>query len=45
MMERLEKAGITPVNSTTAEFETFIRTESERWSKVFKENSHLKLTD
>jgi tripartite-type tricarboxylate transporter receptor subunit TctC len=45
MMERLEKAGISAIQSTPAEFETFIRTESERWSKVFKENSHLKLTD
>jgi tripartite-type tricarboxylate transporter receptor subunit TctC len=45
MMERLEKAGITPVSSTPAEFEAFVRSEGERWSKVFKENSHLKLTD
>jgi tripartite-type tricarboxylate transporter receptor subunit TctC len=45
MIERLEKAGITTISSTPEEFETFIRTESERWSKVFKENSHLKLTD
>jgi tripartite-type tricarboxylate transporter receptor subunit TctC len=45
MMERLEKAGITSVSSTPAEFEAFVRSEGERWSKVFKENSHLKLTD
>ena len=45
MMERLEKAGITPVASTPAEFDAFIRSETERWSKVFKENSHLKLAD
>ena len=45
MMERLERAGITPVSSTPAEFEAFVRSEGERWSKVFKENSHLKLTD
>jgi tripartite-type tricarboxylate transporter receptor subunit TctC len=45
MMDRLEKAGLTPVASTAAEFDTFIRTESERWTKVFKENSHLKLGD
>jgi tripartite-type tricarboxylate transporter receptor subunit TctC len=45
MMERLEKAGITPVSSTPAEFEAFIRSEGERWTQVFKENSHLKLTD
>jgi tripartite-type tricarboxylate transporter receptor subunit TctC len=45
MAERLEKAGITPVASTPAEFDAFIRSESERWAKVFKENSHLKLAD
>src|SRR5262249_22939648 len=45
MADRLEKAGITPVASTPAEFDAFIRSESERWAKVFKENSHLKLAD
>jgi tripartite-type tricarboxylate transporter receptor subunit TctC len=45
MAERLEKAGITPVASTPKEFDAFIRSESERWAKVFKENSHLKLAD
>ncbi len=45
MAERLEKAGIIPVASTPAEFDAFIRSESERWAKVFKENSHLKLSD
>jgi tripartite-type tricarboxylate transporter receptor subunit TctC len=43
--DRLDKAGITPVASTPAEFDTFIRSESERWAKVFKDNSHLKLAD
>jgi tripartite-type tricarboxylate transporter receptor subunit TctC len=45
MVERLEKAGIMPVGSTPSELETFIRTETERWTKVFKENSNLKLMD
>src|SRR5712691_10291753 len=38
--DRLEKAGITPVASSPAEFDAFIRSESERWAKVFKDNSH-----
>ena len=45
MVERLEKAGIFPVSSTPSELETYIRTETERWTKVFKENSNLKLMD
>jgi tripartite-type tricarboxylate transporter receptor subunit TctC len=45
MADRLEKAGITPVASSPAEFDAFIHSESERWAKVFKENSHLKLAD
>jgi len=43
MVERLEKVGIFPVSSTPAEFEAFIRSESERWAKVLRENSNLKL--
>ena len=45
MHERLEKAGITPISSTPAEFDAFIRSETARWAKVFAENSHLKLAD
>jgi tripartite-type tricarboxylate transporter receptor subunit TctC len=45
LVDRLEKAGISPVSATPAEFEAFIRSETERWSKVFQENSHLKLAD
>ena len=46
LMEKLEKAGITPVNSTSAELTQFIRGKSVRWSKVLKENAHLlKLND
>ena len=41
--ERLEKAGISLVTSTPAEFSAFIRSETERWSKVFKDNAGLKL--
>jgi len=43
--ERLEKAGIAPVSATPAEFDAFVRSETVRWSKVFQENSHLKLGD
>jgi tripartite-type tricarboxylate transporter receptor subunit TctC len=43
--ERLEKAGISPVATSPAEFDAFIRSETDRWAKVFKENSHLKLSD
>ena len=45
MAERLDKAGITPVANTPKEFDAFIREESVRWAKVFRENSHLKLSD
>jgi tripartite-type tricarboxylate transporter receptor subunit TctC len=45
MNERLEKAGIFPVSSTPAEFEAFIRDETLRWTKVFRDNSHIKLAD
>jgi tripartite-type tricarboxylate transporter receptor subunit TctC len=45
IMARLEKAGITPVASTPQEFDAFIRSESARWAKVFKDNSHIKLAD
>jgi tripartite-type tricarboxylate transporter receptor subunit TctC len=41
--ERLEKAGISPISSTPAELSAFIRSESERWSKVLKDNPGLKL--
>jgi tripartite-type tricarboxylate transporter receptor subunit TctC len=35
--ERIAAAGLDPVTSTPAEFTAFIRSESERWSKVIKE--------
>lgn len=41
---RLENAGILAVNSRTpAEFEAFIRAETDRWSSVLKESGKLKL--
>ena len=40
-MQKLEKVGINPVNSTSDELTAFIRKESVRWSKVLKENAHL----
>jgi tripartite-type tricarboxylate transporter receptor subunit TctC len=41
--ERLEKAGISLISSTPAELAAFIRSESERWSKVLRDNPGLKL--
>ncbi len=38
IIARLEKAGITAVSSTPAEFDAFFRKEAERWAKVFKES-------
>jgi tripartite-type tricarboxylate transporter receptor subunit TctC len=35
--EKIAAAGLDPVTSTPVEFSAFIRTESERWSKVIKE--------
>jgi len=44
MTARLEKAGILPVAShTPAEFDTFIRSETERWGKVLRESGNIKL--
>lgn len=36
--ERLEKAGITAVTSTPAEFDVFFRKEAVRWAKVFRDS-------
>ncbi len=36
--ERLEKSGIAPVTSTPEEFDAFVRKETERWGKVFKDS-------
>jgi tripartite-type tricarboxylate transporter receptor subunit TctC len=44
MMAKLEKAGILAVASNTpAELDAFIRSETQRWSKVFKDSGNLKL--
>lgn len=45
LAERLEKVGIFPVSSTPEELAGYIRSETERWSKVIRENSNLKLLD
>jgi tripartite-type tricarboxylate transporter receptor subunit TctC len=36
--ERLGKSGIAPVTSTPEEFDAFVRKETERWGKVFKDS-------
>jgi tripartite-type tricarboxylate transporter receptor subunit TctC len=44
MVARLEKAGILAVASATpSEFAAFIRSETERWSKVLKDSGGIKL--
>ena len=44
MMAKLEKAGILAVSSSTpAELVAFIRSETERWSKVLKESGNIRL--
>ncbi len=43
MQERLQKAGLFPVSSTPAEFDTFIRNETVQWSKVIKDNAGIRL--
>jgi tripartite-type tricarboxylate transporter receptor subunit TctC len=36
--ERLEKSGIAPATAAPEEFEAFVRKETERWGKVFKDS-------
>jgi tripartite-type tricarboxylate transporter receptor subunit TctC len=44
MMGKLEKAGILAAGSSTpAEFEAFIRSETQRWSKVLKDSGNIRL--
>src|SRR6478735_2928745 len=43
MLERMQKAGLFPVSSKPAEFDAFIRSETERWSKVIRDNRGLRL--
>jgi tripartite-type tricarboxylate transporter receptor subunit TctC len=44
MLAKLERVGMLPLGSSApAEFEAFIRSESERWSKVLKDSGNIKL--
>jgi len=43
MIAKLENVGIFPVSSTPADFDAFIRSETERWSKALKENANVRL--
>jgi tripartite-type tricarboxylate transporter receptor subunit TctC len=43
MQQRLEKAGLFPVSSTASELAAFIRSETERWSKVIRDSGGLRL--
>ena len=44
MIAKLEKLGIlATASSAPAEFDAFIRSETERWSKVFKDSGNIKL--
>ena len=44
MIAKLEKIGIlATASSAPAEFDAFIRSETERWSKVFKDSGNIKL--
>ena len=38
VLGKLAKASIFPETSSAAEFDAFIRSESARWSKVYKES-------
>ena len=36
--ETLQKSGISAVSSTPEEFDAFLRKETDRWGKVFKDS-------
>ena len=38
LVERLDNAGINPISSTPAEFESYVRKEMDRWGKVYRES-------
>ena len=38
VVDRLDKAGISPATSTPAEFDAFFRSEAQRWAKVFRDS-------
>jgi hypothetical protein len=43
MIAKLERAGILAVGSRSpAEFGAFVRSETERWSRVLKDSSNIK---
>jgi tripartite-type tricarboxylate transporter receptor subunit TctC len=43
MFAKLQAIGISPVSSEPAEFAAYIRSETERWSKVLKDSGNIKL--
>jgi tripartite-type tricarboxylate transporter receptor subunit TctC len=43
MMGRLERAGLMAVSNTPEEFRAFIRSESERWGRVLRDNPSVRL--
>ena len=38
VVDRLDKAGISPATATPAEFDAFFRSEAQRWAKVFRDS-------
>jgi tripartite-type tricarboxylate transporter receptor subunit TctC len=43
LAEKIERAGLFTATATPAEFDAYIRSERERWSKVLKENKDIPL--
>jgi tripartite-type tricarboxylate transporter receptor subunit TctC len=43
VMEKLERTGMFAMSSTPAELESFIRSETERWSRFIRDNPQLRL--
>jgi len=43
MAAKLQAIGIFPVSSAPAEFDAYIRSETERWSKVLRDSGNIKL--
>jgi tripartite-type tricarboxylate transporter receptor subunit TctC len=43
IMEKLDRAGMFAVSSTPAELQAFIAAETERWTRVIKDNPHIRL--
>jgi tripartite-type tricarboxylate transporter receptor subunit TctC len=38
LIDRLDKAGLSPVSSTPEDFEVYVRKEIDRWGKVYRES-------